>query len=434
MRRAAGSTNTLLLLAEDLDLGAPEAVNRLLAVADDEEVAVVAAKRVDDLPLPVVGVLIFVHEQGVELLLPEGAHVRVLAKEGEGQRFQVVKIQRLAFVLARAVERGGAGDEPFEGLLQLGQEAVGVVAGGGQLSGATFPVIAQLFEQRRDLLLVVRAAGPRLLAAAHQINLAQRRERPPGVCSDAGCVEGVQRQRPLQGHLVVWIDRGDLFQLGPQARYLGLLQEGGGGLLPGFGEPLLPQRQPLICRGRARRYTALQQQLGEHRMQPGGAHAAEQDMQLRLFDGPGEAVHDDFAAQPGGAAFLQHVEAGVDAGLRRVRAQDLGAQFVNGADTRGIETGQELFPVGGLRAACGHFPDVPIDGLAHAIAHLSRRLPREGDGGDAPGREPLFEQGEVAGDEAARFAGAGARRHDHRAVAQLQRRPLLVADCDEGEG
>ncbi len=89
--------------AEDGDVGAAKAVDRLLGVAHEEELPLATAQEVEDVALAGIGVLELVHEQGADLLLPVSAHRNVFLEELECLAFQVVEVEGAAPVLRPGV-------------------------------------------------------------------------------------------------------------------------------------------------------------------------------------------------------------------------------------------------------------------------------------------------------------------------------------------
>ena len=85
------------------DLRAPPAVDGLVVVADDEEIAVDGREALDDLELYGVGVLKLVHMDVAELARKVFARLLVLLEEGERFGEQVVEIEGVARLQVRVV-------------------------------------------------------------------------------------------------------------------------------------------------------------------------------------------------------------------------------------------------------------------------------------------------------------------------------------------
>jgi hypothetical protein len=109
------------------------------------------------------------------------------------------------------------------------------------------------------------------------------------------------------------------------------------------------------------------QQPGQDRRQLASREGPEQLGPLRVAGGPGQRVGDRPGLEGQTQAFIDHHESGVDAGLGRMAAQDLGAQAVDGGD-----------PAASIRASIStRLPAHPArrpdrDRLADAVAHLAR--------------------------------------------------------------
>ncbi len=84
-----------LELQDVADVGAAPAVDRLVGVAHDADVAVRLAQQLDDLVLRVVGVLELVDQDVPEALLVGGAHVVVGLQQVGRHHEQVVEVQRV---------------------------------------------------------------------------------------------------------------------------------------------------------------------------------------------------------------------------------------------------------------------------------------------------------------------------------------------------
>ena len=81
--------------AQDVaDIGAAPAVDGLVFVADDAEIGIFAGQQPQQVVLHAVGVLIFVHVNVAEALLPGGARVVETAQHLDGAQQQIVEIER----------------------------------------------------------------------------------------------------------------------------------------------------------------------------------------------------------------------------------------------------------------------------------------------------------------------------------------------------
>ncbi|OPZ83610.1 MAG: hypothetical protein BWY76_02195 [bacterium ADurb.Bin429] len=89
--------------AEHGDIRATEAVDGLLAVADDETLARVAVEQSQQIALAGVGVLEFVHQQRAHFRLPARAGGGMIAQERQRPGFQIVEVERAARFLEMRV-------------------------------------------------------------------------------------------------------------------------------------------------------------------------------------------------------------------------------------------------------------------------------------------------------------------------------------------
>ena len=112
-----------LELEDVADVGAAERVDRLVGVADREDVPVLAGEQLQEPVLRVVRVLVLVDEDVAEGLLPLLARVRMLLEHLDGAHDQVVEVHRVRGVQAAlvAVVDGG------HGLLVEGADALRVL-------------------------------------------------------------------------------------------------------------------------------------------------------------------------------------------------------------------------------------------------------------------------------------------------------------------
>ncbi len=105
----------LLLEAEDVvDIGAAKAVDRLIRVADNREVAAFSGKQLEPAVLNRIGVLVLVHEDLTERLLVGAAHLREQLEHVHGAGEQVVEVHRVHAVQLALVARIDIGDGALE--------------------------------------------------------------------------------------------------------------------------------------------------------------------------------------------------------------------------------------------------------------------------------------------------------------------------------
>ena len=90
-------------LAEDLDVGVPEAVDRLELVADEEPLGALTGEQVDQLALEPVRVLELVDHDRAEAQLLALAQVVVVAEQVAGAKLQILEVERRLAVLRRRV-------------------------------------------------------------------------------------------------------------------------------------------------------------------------------------------------------------------------------------------------------------------------------------------------------------------------------------------
>ena len=106
------SARGLAALAEDLDVGVAEAVDRLELVADEEEI--LGRQQVDQLALEPVRVLELVDEDGAEAPALPLADGRVVAEEVAGVQLQVFEVERRLSRLGRRVGVAEASQQVLE--------------------------------------------------------------------------------------------------------------------------------------------------------------------------------------------------------------------------------------------------------------------------------------------------------------------------------
>ena len=207
----AGCGHVGLHGAEDGHVGPTEAVDALFSVADDEEGCALtpspwqgegwggggeAGQGVDDAPLAFVGILKLVHQHGVDLGLPAGAHVSVILQQGHGAGFQVVEVE----CPPRLFELLIFGQGVFEEAAQVGQGlgSLLVKCPGDRLIFA---------DQGRDLGVVMGAQHGHCLASCYQFTGVPVAFGSADVGGTAqGCQAGEKRlrvaARPRGFHLV----------------------------------------------------------------------------------------------------------------------------------------------------------------------------------------------------------------------------------------
>ncbi len=410
-------------------VGAAKPVDRLLRVADDEELAryrahgwriggerVVGREEQHDVRLHRVGILKFVHEDPREFLLqvvPDGG---VGPEQVQGARQQVGEIERPRRFLQRLVPRRGACELLLEGcreigisppskFLEIGDEPVArgehrrpqdvpAVLVAAPLSRAGEPAIPSQIDQARlpavQVVLPERLLEPDLTAQATD-----------AVRIDEQIVALRQwllgQPRDLVQLVHQPIDFGGAIQRRPPP---GMRE------LAGLGERAAGRSQPVdravcVAAGPGRRGGSPQgapDALGrtvEGLLEPGVKRAGIQLVRLRLG---------------------QDDEQGIHAGFDRAFAEQLGAEAVDGVDVRLLQRGQRLLQpsrddsVGGVGA-------VFLERLAQPELELAGGLFGERDGHDlhhrraAAGQHPEDPLHELGG-----LPGACGGFHDERRV------------------
>ena len=135
---------------EDIgEVGAAPGVDGLPVVTDDADVAVAVHEAFDEVILDGVGVLVLVNEDVLELVLPLGADVGVLAEKFGGAEQKIIKVQGgggvfLGFVasingggvfLVGIDSLGGGSGGRGAGVFPVRDETVGVFGGEGLVAG-----------------------------------------------------------------------------------------------------------------------------------------------------------------------------------------------------------------------------------------------------------------------------------------------------------
>ena len=116
-----------VLARETVEVGtarAPELVDGLVVVRDDEQVAMTGDERLDELGLRVVGVLVLVHHHVADAIGDRAAHRRVLADQALRVEDAVVEVEHarapVAFVEATVDARDvrvAFQHDPFGGVI-----------------------------------------------------------------------------------------------------------------------------------------------------------------------------------------------------------------------------------------------------------------------------------------------------------------------------
>ena len=405
-RRAAG----LELLAHfpvDRDVGASEAVDRLLGIADEEEAAgrrpclapvglgrIVGGEQQQDLGLQRIGVLELIDEHPLEAALKAGADLRVVADQVARAEQQVEEVERagVRLQLLVALERG-----PQFGLEPRGEIRVGV-------HPELIETRAQLADGRPHAVArhaVAVGAAPSLTrvgqhAIARQIDEASF----PAVVVDVRVAE-----RLLQADLVAQpayrVGPGEerIVSRGGIAREVGALvqqrdhREDRVLAIEGIPRPWRGEIAPFreIPRRPAQPVDRPIVVPAERRSAERPANALRRTRQLLL-----QPAAERLVEQTLRSGFGQHLEQRVDAGLDRPLAQEIGAEGVDRADVCFFE----------LRAARGRRARArcrvarwlspaaafDVEPFAQAQLQLAGGLLRERDGNDLADVGPALRQ------------------------------------------
>ena len=276
-------------LLEDLDVGVPEAVDRLELVADEEEL--VAGDQVDHLALEPVRVLELVDADLPEAQLLLLADPIVVAEQVPRAQLEILEVERRFAVLRRLVR-------PLEGLQELLEERA--VAGGDD--------VQRRLLQRLPRLLVVVVALDRVTGEVEQ-----RLGHRPAVeqLDEAGRLVGVAGGCPHARDRVVEPGRVAERQLERPAR--------GAQRLVDAGEHP-PERRRTV---------------GGEQAEPVGLLAGT-ELGQRLV----ECLHPEH----GTLALVQHPEAWVEPGGERVLLEQPQAEAVDRRDPRAVKLAHQLGP------------------------------------------------------------------------------------------
>ena len=440
-------------LAVDPDVGAAEAVDRLLRIADDEELprrgddrAPVALGRIlrrqqeQNLGLERIGVLELVDEDPRVSPLRRGTDVVVAADQVSRPQQEVDEVEaprlrlRLPVAFDRRPEllpeqRGEIGVRHRPEALEHGDDSLVLLE--NVRAGKILPVhraepLARSGEAAvRGQLDQLRLDEVVVPLRAHVVGLPDRprdRARRLGVEEEAvaAAVGGPVRQGG-EAHQVPdhFVDG----RLAPEVRF----PAPGPFEVPPFRQ--LPGRAPQAPR---RAVAARLTERGPVPAPERAPHARRRVVQGRL-----QPAVEHLPEQALRAAVVENLEPGVDAGLHGALPQQVGAECVDGADLRLLQVGDGLVeaPValggGGVGPGRGGVPPGLLERSSKPQLQLARGLLGEGDGqdlvhGGAPGREHLDD----ALHQDAGLPRPGGRLHDDRLV---ERRPDAVPDVRVGE-
>ena len=424
------------------DVGAAEAVDRLLGVADDEEPAGqrlqpggVVARLPDrvgrqpdgDLELDRVGVLELVEQQPLVALVEAAARPVVGGQQAPRQDQQVVELERPGRRPSLgAVEHEPAADRAHHRLAVPPPRRQVVVDEAGERGF----LVAQCLQRRRATVVLpvrCRAEAARLAdPVAHEAEAGEQRAD-----GRRGADAGEERGDVTQGALLAVVGRHR--------------DRGQGG---DAGEQGIAGRRP---RGRDEVDAVLDEvpvvlEVGDDAPQPVRAVEAPPRDQLHELGGRQaghdlacgvveELVEEVLEALLDGELALQVVEHGEprrQAGFDRQLEQDAAGEGVERADG-GVVEGVEGGPPRCCRGSGAEL-------APEAVAELGCRLLGERDGGDGVDRDALVDEREDAPDEGSGLAGAGTGLHEEgRAGGRADELPgrlvrwLVLAAVEQAE-
>ncbi len=373
-RQRKRSPGGLAPLAEHLDVGVAEAVDRLELVADEEELRLRRTQQVHDLGLQAVGVLELVDEDRAEARPLPVAELGLRAEQVARLELEILEVERRLAGLCLRVP----GSEQRQQLLQ-------------ERSVARRGLVERcLLDCGERLAVRGRAIAPGLEAAQrHQpvrppVALQQLEETRSGLALGVGRV-GLGRERGCSG---------------PE-------------LLDPLGE-LRPRRhrQVELAPRRTQRLVDARQ----HPPQPVAPVGGEQLEPLRIVVGTElrERGSERLRPQHRRLRLVELAEARVEPGCQRIGPQEAGTEAVDRRDPRPVEAAREVVP-----AAVG-------EGCADPGPKLAGGAARVRDHEDRVDVEPAFgDRADDPLDEHRRLAGAGARG-DEDLPSGLDRRELLL--------
>jgi hypothetical protein len=416
----------ILHLLVDGDVRAPEAVDRLLRVADREELAgarartapvglgrVVGREQQQDLDLEGIRVLELVHEEMGRALPELASHGGVAHQQVARAQQQVDEVEAAGTPLLRLV----SGD----GFPQL------VVQAGGQIRvGVLLQAVERLLggvaqrEHRlardawRELAPALAHPVPARLAAGEiaQLRLetvivaARRLLAQPDLADPARDLRQVLRQ-PVVRRRRARREIGELAEL---------LHDRVDGRLAG-------ERQALPTRVEIGVIHQLRERALEIGARTLGAEAARSTAQDaahalgRIGQRALEPALEGAREQAPLLVLVGHREERVDAGLDRPLVQQVGAEAMDRADARELELLERALEVRALRAAGSRLAEGPLDLRAQPQLHLAGGLLGEGHGDHALERAAPCAQGrDDARHERRGLAGAGGGLDEERRV------------------
>ena len=397
-----------------IDVGAPEAVDRLFRIADDEQLArlqrylvpgarpraarrrrVVGGEQEHDFGLQRVGILKFVHQKISEPLAQRRAHRRIAGHQRPRLDQQVVEVE----LAGAPPRRSRAGDERAERRAEAVQGIVVEARAPPEESVAGRLLQLAHARQRFGRAPVAAVAPLRPEGQVMQRRLHQRRPQVTG--RGAGKLLHLRQLAPQlaeaaqAGVAIAAAGGGELVALRAQRLQFPQHPVGGGLLRGAAGQPQLAV--PV-------------QDFGHfvHRIQRHAQpHAAFHRRQVRSLQVPDPVVPLVPEVDPAGD-LVELAKAGVDARFEGKLSQQTGGKGVDGLDVRAHQVAQGRPIAAALRLGGGLQP--LVQAVPDPGAQLARRLLGEGD------HHHFLDLGGAAANDLhhavhqnARLAGAGAR-------------------------
>ena len=347
--RRARSAYLALLATEHLDLGAAEAIDRLLCIAHGAQRALPRTRQVaDQIDLHLVGILELVDHDHLKAALVCHSDGRVIAQGLVGHAQQVVVVEGRLGSLQRAVlslYRAGQAHQRIERRATAGKHDIDKCIGSLRL-------------EQLDLLL-----GERLARARHGARHHESRRIGHGLAARLERVDGIERRLRLLGRGLACAQRrtigiGKCRGIGLAARHAHVVHT---------ARQLARQLQQVAHQALDGRAGAKGAALARHGIP--GIEGLERCRELGGGIGrrrAGQHMLNSLVHKFVGIG--EHRELGVDTQLQRMRAQDTRAHAVNGRDPRVVDG--QCFLVHAL-----------VDKrTAHAVANLGRGIFGKGNG------------------------------------------------------
>jgi hypothetical protein len=437
-----------------VEIGAAEAVDRLLRIADDEELSARRQGRVrigdarirrreqsHDLVLHRVGVLHLVDEHVAEARLQARAHRAVLDEHTPQLEEQIGVVDDAAVSLLGLVRAHGVAELGPERGREL---AVGVAAEALEHGH-------RAIELREHLLAAPLAEHLRLAALGVGAREAHEARLDPFEVAHAReplreCTLVERADHPVEG-LVQVVPRGDLRDVHLRARVVAQRaqpldrRDRLGDARLALEPRAAPRRVEVALLGEARddldQRRAQRVRVARRPAQP-ATERGRRRVQALL-----EPARHDAIEQLRALVLREHAEARIEPGLDGVLAQEIGGEPVDRADARELELGDRALEARTLHARRRRVlggarldrEDGRLERLARAERELARRRLGEGGGHEARcARAPAPQEAHDARDERGGLAGARGRLDDERRVEILGDAPSRFGIDERARG